>query len=172
MQRDGDDAYAVGRAAEALDQLGVPLPESATHEEVVVALDRAIAEREITLLDSASRKLRPKLTEYATLQDLRASISAEHLHHRLLVFGRVQEALTRLREVGSTDGMIARAPKEVASACDMDRVVIYRIEKQMLVAEAFHVAGDPSTAADLLEFSRANPALLSEQMLEREMLRR
>ena len=54
----------------------------------------------------------------------------------------------------------------------MDRVVIYRIDDQMLVAEAFHVAGDPSAAAELLAFSRENPAPLHEQMLEREMLRR
>ena len=88
------------------------------------------------------------------------------------MFGRVQEALSRLREVGSAHGMIARAPKAVAEACDMDRVVIYRIEAQSMVAEAFFVSGDPQLAAELLEYGRANPAPLDDQVLEREMLRR
>src|SRR5574339_273596 len=97
-----DGGRADPQAADALEQLDVSVPPAASHEELVEALDRAIAQR----------------------------------------------------EVGSTDGMIERAPKEVAAACDMDRVVIYRIEDQMLLAEAFYVAGQPEVAADLLAFSR------------------
>jgi DNA-binding CsgD family transcriptional regulator len=169
----GDGGREVPRAADALEQLDVRVPAAASHEELVEALDRAVAEREKALLKSApTRELKKSWAAYAELQNLRVSLSEEHLRHRLLVFGRVQEALSRLRDVGSTNGMIERAPKEVAAACDMDRVVIYRVEDQMLVAEAFFVAGQPEVAADLLAFSREHPASLLDQMLEREMLRR
>ncbi len=172
MERE-PDAQVLARAADALAELGVRVPEGVSHDGLVEALDRAIAQRETELLQAAPTSgLRTRLAEFAELQDLRTSIGEEHLRHRLLVFGRVQEALARLREVGSTDGMISRAPIEVARACDMDRVVIYRVQDQMMVAEAFFVSGDPERAAELLTFSRANPAPLRDQMLEREMLRR
>ena len=54
----------------------------------------------------------------------------------------------------------------------MDRVVIYRIEEQMMLAEAFFIAGDAERATALLDFSRQHPAPLHDQILEREMLRR
>ena len=41
-------------------------------------------------------------------------LGEDHLRQRLMVFGRVQEALARLRDVRSTDAMIRRAPAEVA----------------------------------------------------------
>ena len=91
---------------------------------------------------------------------------------RLMAFGRIHEALTRLRGIGATDEMVRRAPAEVAWACEFDRVALYRVEASMMVCEGFFIDGDPERAADLLEFSRANPAPLRDQVLEGEMVRR
>ena len=105
--------------------------------------------------------------------ELQAALAREaQLRERLRVFGRIQEALGRLRDVGSVEAMIRRAPQEVAKACDLDRIAIYRIVDGVMLAEAFHVAGDPALGDELLAFSRAHPAPLGEQILEREMLRR
>jgi DNA-binding CsgD family transcriptional regulator len=105
-------------------------------------------------------------------EELDAALAREQeLRDRVRVFGRIQEALGRLRDIGSVDGMIARAPAEVARACDMDRAVIYRVDEGLLVAEAFHVGEDEARAAALLAFSREHPLPLSEQVLESRMLR-
>ena len=105
-------------------------------------------------------------------EELEAALAREQeLRERVRVFGRIQEALVRLRDVGSVDAMIARAPAEVARACDMDRTVIYRVDDGMLVAEAFFIDGDEEAAAELLAFSRDHPLPLREQVLESEMLR-
>ncbi len=105
-------------------------------------------------------------------EELEAALAREQeLRERVRVFGRIQEALVRLRDVGSVDAMIARAPAEVARACDMDRAVIYRVDDGMLVAEAFFIDGDETAAAELLAFSREHPLSLREQVLESQMLR-
>ena len=105
--------------------------------------------------------------------ELAAALAREaQLQERLRVFGRIQEALGRLRDAGSVDVMIQRAPAEIAHACDVDRVVLFQIVDGRMVAEAFHVEGDAPRAAELLAFSREHPAPLGEQILEREMLRR
>jgi len=105
---------------------------------------------------------------------LEAALAREaQLRERLRVFGRIQEALGRLREFGSVAAMIERAPAEVARSCNMDRVVIYRLSADgLMVAESFHIEGDAGAGQRLLAFSRAHPVPLGEQILEREMLRR
>ncbi len=105
-------------------------------------------------------------------EELEAALAREQeLRDRVRVFGRIQEALVRLRDVGSVDAMIARAAAEAAHACDMDRAVVYRVDGDMLVAEAFFIGGDEERSAELLAFSREHPLPLREQVLEREMLR-
>jgi len=105
--------------------------------------------------------------------EIQAALAREaQLRERLRVFGRIQEALGRLREFGSVEAMIEHAPAEVARSCNLDRVVIYRLSaERMMVAESFHV-DDEEADARLLAFSRAHPVPLDEQILEREMLRR
>jgi DNA-binding CsgD family transcriptional regulator len=166
-------ADSISRAADALKRLDVELPEAVGHDDVIEALDELIAATEAELTElSADDALRERLARLTELVALRTTVGEEHLRQRLLVFGRIQEALGRLRDVRSTDAMIRRAPAEVALACDMDRVVIYRIDGGMMLAEAFFIAGDEERAERLLEFSRREPAPLHDQILEREMLRR
>lgn len=106
----------------------------------------------------------------ATEIALRARI--RELEDRLGVLARIHDELARLRRLGSLEALIDRTPAAVAEACGFDRVVVFRVDGPLLMAESFHVAGDPDRAAELLSFSRAHPARLDEQILEREMIRR
>jgi DNA-binding CsgD family transcriptional regulator len=94
------------------------------------------------------------------------------LRRRLSTLGDVHGALTRLRELRSVEAIIAAAPREACVACGFDRAVVYRVRGAELIAESFHVVGDPATASRLLEFSREHPLQLEQQVLEREMMRR
>ncbi|MBA2763136.1 MAG: GAF domain-containing protein, partial [Thermoleophilaceae bacterium] len=105
------------------------------------------------------------------LASLRSELVEERLGRRLLVFGRIHEALGRLRGIGTTDAMIRRAPEQVAWACDFDRVALYRVDEGLMVCEGFYIVDDPERAAEMLDFSRANPAPLRDQILETEMIR-
>src|SRR5215210_3451533 len=99
------------RAAQALTRLGAPLPAAAGHDDVLEALDVAIAELEGQLIDrSSDPAVRERWGQLTELLDLRTTIGEDHLRQRLMVFGRVQEALARLRDVRSTEAMIRRAP--------------------------------------------------------------
>ncbi|WP_205695785.1 LuxR C-terminal-related transcriptional regulator [Conexibacter sp. SYSU D00693] len=94
------------------------------------------------------------------------------LRRRLDTLAAVHEALARLRRVRTVEGLIARAPQEVCGACGFDRCVVYQVRGPELIAESFHVDGDPATAERLLAFSRRFPLQLRDQVLEREMVRR
>lgn len=106
------------------------------------------------------------------LVELAEELADGRLRRRLAVFTRINRALARLREAGSVRAMIERAPREAAGACGFDRVVVYRVDGGELVAESFFVGEDGALARRLLEFSRAHPAQLREQILESEMVRR
>lgn len=105
------------------------------------------------------------------LEQARAEL--DHLRRRVEVFGRIHDVLGRLRDVGSVEAMIARAPAAVREACDFDRIVVFQVDDDMMmVAEAFHIEGNPQRAAELLAFSREHPVPLREQIFESEMIRR
>ncbi|HEX4110681.1 MAG TPA: LuxR C-terminal-related transcriptional regulator [Solirubrobacteraceae bacterium] len=106
------------------------------------------------------------------LTELREELAERSLQDRLRALTRIHDALGRLRALGSVTGLIERTPRVLAEACGFDRTVVFRVDGAVLRAESFHVAGDPERAQELLEFSRAHPAQLREQILEREMIRR
>jgi len=144
-----------------------------TRSDELEGLDAAIAAAEAALLEEAgSEELRLRWSALLELQRERASVAEAHTARRLQVFERIHESLARLRELGTVAAMVQRAPAEIARSCGFDRVAIYRIDGSMLVCEGFHVRGDPVRARELLEFSRAHPAPLQEQILETEMVRR
>src|SRR5207302_356625 len=103
---------------------------------------------------------------------LAGELAERELEDRLRVLARIHDALARLRRLESLEALIEHTPRALAEACAFDRTVVYRVNGPLLVAESFYVAGDPGRAAELLSFSRARPAPLREQILEREMVRR
>lgn len=164
-------AADIPSAVAALSELGIELPAASRHIDIIDALDGAIRELSAAVMTRApGASQRRDWQRLAELHELRHSIGNAHLRYRLLVFSRIQAALARLRDLDSADLMIRRLPGEVARACDIDRVSIFRVEGDMMVSEAFYIEGDPARAAELFEFTRANPIQLEQQILERQML--
>jgi DNA-binding CsgD family transcriptional regulator len=100
------------------------------------------------------------------------SEAERRLRRRLDTLASVHRSLTTLRELRTAEAMIARAPRAVCEACGFDRAVLYRVHGDELVAESFHVVGDPDTAAKLLQFSREQPLVMQQGNRELEMIRR
>lgn len=94
------------------------------------------------------------------------------LRERLETLSRVHDALARLRELPTVEAIIARAAAEACTACGFDRAVVYQLRGPELIAESFHVEGQPEVSARMLEFSRDLPLRLEPQSHEREMIRR
>lgn len=120
----------------------------------------------------------------AALEALGATDDAVELHRaacelverdvlgRLRVLERVQAAIERLAEAGPVSEIVERAPVEAATAVELDRVLLSRIEDGCLVAEAFHCPDDPEHAAATLALLKQAPVRLDYPLLEAEMLRR
>jgi DNA-binding CsgD family transcriptional regulator/putative methionine-R-sulfoxide reductase with GAF domain len=85
---------------------------------------------------------------------------------------RIHDALARLRLMESPEQLLERSTPEACAACGFDRAVLYRLSGSKLVAESFHVEGDPEWAAELLAASRADPLPLDQGLNETEALRR
>lgn len=111
-------------------------------------------------------------THLVELLEQHESDAERRLRRRLDTLAAVHGSLTRLREMRTAEAMIAHAPRAVCEACGFDRAVLYRVRGDELVAESFHVVGDPDTAAKLLEFSRAQPLRMEQGNRELEMIRR
>jgi DNA-binding CsgD family transcriptional regulator len=94
------------------------------------------------------------------------------LRERLDTLARIHAALARLRELPTVEAIIARAAAEACASCGFDRAVVYQLRGPELIAESFHVEGQPEIAAQMLEFSRDMPLRLEPQSREREMIRR
>lgn len=94
------------------------------------------------------------------------------VRERLDTLARVHTSLARLRELPTVEAIIARAAAEACSSCGFDRAVVYQLRGAELIAESFHVDGQPEIAAQMLEFSRDMPLQLEPQSREREMIRR
>ncbi|MHB8691434.1 MAG: LuxR C-terminal-related transcriptional regulator [Solirubrobacteraceae bacterium] len=138
-----------------------------TDLELHAAIDKARVR--IAACDSAAAEDCRTLLELVALSQ---ELAVRELQSRLRVLSRIHDALARLRRLSSLEALIEQTPKELAEACSFDRTVVYRVDGPHLMAESFYVAGDPERAAELLSFSRAHPAQLREQILEREMIRR
>lgn len=139
------------------------------------ALDDELAdleERVTRLAEDSAPELRAALQALSDLHQRRDRAADAQVRDRLGVLARVHEALARLRQMPSAEAMIAAAPRSACEACGFDRAVIYRVRGKELLAESFHVDGDPDAAARLLAFSRKHPAALATRVIEAEMVRR
>lgn len=110
--------------------------------------------------------------ELLELSRSRQRTADAELQRRLATFVRIHEAVLALRERGSVESIIRGAPEAIATACDFDRVVIFRLVDAEMLAESFYIKGDPARAADLLTHSREHPPQLDDQVLETAMIRR
>jgi DNA-binding CsgD family transcriptional regulator len=165
---DGAKTALEERVRQLLSADGGGIDGSAGLRVAVIAAAQSMQSR-IAERDGAAGEDCQMLLELVTLS---AELAERLLEDRLRVLARIHDALARLRRLESLEALIGHTPAVLAEACSFDRVVIYRVDGPLLMAESFYVAGDPERAAELLSFSRAHPAQLREQILEREMIRR
>jgi DNA-binding CsgD family transcriptional regulator len=124
----------------------------AAHGALAVALDA----------DPASDELRALLAE----------LVQEGAIARLRALERVHDALARLADAGPISEIIERAPTEAATAIELDRVLLSRVDDGWLVAEALHWEGDAKSAEQTLARLRAAPVQIAYPLVEGELLRR
>jgi LuxR family transcriptional regulator, regulator of acetate metabolism len=108
----------------------------------------------------------------AELRSLARRLSEEGALARLRVLERVHAATAHLADAGPVSEIIDRAPGEAATALDLDRVLLSRLEEGWLVAEALHVSDDERGAEATLARLRAAPVRVGYPLVEGELLRR
>lgn len=85
---------------------------------------------------------------------------------------RVADAIRRLGEVGSPQGILDRAAEELGTSSGFDRVLIGEVRADGLHARSLWSAGDPAGAAAALEELRRAPIRLEYPSIEDEVARR
>jgi LuxR family transcriptional regulator, regulator of acetate metabolism len=105
------------------------------------------------------------------LAGVRDRLREARSRQRMAALARVQESLARLSGIASVSALIDRAPEEVCRL-GFDRAMISRVHGSSWVPEAFHIAGDPDWAHEILQAGRAEPQQLTHMILETEMVRR
>jgi DNA-binding CsgD family transcriptional regulator len=108
----------------------------------------------------------------AELRILAGRLAEEGALARLRVLERVRAAVSHLADAGPVSEIIDRAPGEAATALDLDRVLLSRLDEGWLVAEALHCADDERASEQTLARLRAAPAQLGYPLVEGELLRR
>ena len=82
---------------------------------------------------------------------------------------RAREAVRRLGEVGSPQGILSRAPEELGAASQFDRVVISEVTERSLRASAIWSRDDPEGGAAALAALRRKPLALEYPLIENEV---
>ena len=123
-------------------------------------------------LKQVDERFATALDALVDVTDIRAERAAREEQRRAETLTRIHDALARLRLIESPEKLLERSTPEACAACGFDRAVLYRLSGSKLVAESFHVEGDPEWAAELLAASRADPLPLDQGLNETEALRR
>lgn len=85
---------------------------------------------------------------------------------------RVADAVRRLGEVGSPQGILERAAEELGTSSEFGRVLIGEVRSDGLYARSLWSEGDPDGAAAALEGLRRAPIPLEYPTIEDEVARR
>ena len=137
-----------------------------------LALDRALDHVADALEGRPSAKLLATLSAHAgALHRLQRELGDARLAHRSLAFARVQAALSRLRELGTTDQAI-RAVATEALTLGFSRIIVSRVRDGYWLPEVVLIDGDAAWGEAILAAGRADPQPLDHMILESEMVRR
>ena len=101
----------------------------------------------------------------------REIVEAEYVR-RADALERVTDAVGRLGEVGSPQGILDRAAEELGTSSEFGRVLIGEVGPDGLRARALWSAEDPAAAAAALEELRRDPVALEYPSIEDEVARR
>jgi DNA-binding CsgD family transcriptional regulator len=113
--------------------------------------------------------LQRTLVELLTLE--REIAEAEYVR-RSDALERVADAIRRLGEVGSPQGILDRAAEELGTSSGFDRVLLGEVRPDGLHARSLWSAADPAGAAAALEELRRTPVRLEYPSIEDEVTRR
>jgi DNA-binding CsgD family transcriptional regulator len=83
---------------------------------------------------------------------------------------RAREAVGRLGDVGSPQGILSRAPEELGAASQFDRVLISEVADRSLRASAIWSRDDPEAGAAALAQLRRVPVALEYPLIEDEVV--
>lgn len=107
------------------------------------------------------------------LGEVRLMLAGERVARRLDGVLQVQRALARLRAVGSTDQMLAKAPEAVCTYCGFAVAILWRVEEGVVTPVSAFSARDPGWDDKVRRFcAKLAPIELDTMMLESDMLRR
>jgi DNA-binding CsgD family transcriptional regulator len=101
----------------------------------------------------------------------REIVEAEYVR-RADALERVGDAVRRLGEIGSPQGILDRAAEELGVSSEFDRVLIGEVRGDELHARAVWIAGDSAAARAALEELRATPVRLEYPSIEEEVAHR
>jgi LuxR family transcriptional regulator, regulator of acetate metabolism len=85
--------------------------------------------------------------------------------------GRVADAIRRLGEIGSPQGILDRAAEELGASSAFDRVIVGEVLGDSLVVRSVWTDSDPGGAAAALEALRPEPIRLEYPLVEDEVAR-
>jgi LuxR family transcriptional regulator, regulator of acetate metabolism len=107
------------------------------------------------------------------LGEIRLMLAGERAARRLDGVVQVQRALARLRAVGSTDQMLAKAPEAVCTYCGFAVAILWRVDEGVLTPVSAFSTRDPGWDDKVRRFcAKFAPIELDAMMLESDMLRR
>jgi DNA-binding NarL/FixJ family response regulator len=109
------------------------------------------------------------LTELLALE--REIVEAEYVR-RADALERVADAVRRLGEIGSPQGILERAAEELGASSEFDRVLLGEVRGSELSPRALWSDPDPEAAAASLEELRRRPIRLEYPSIEDEVARR
>jgi DNA-binding CsgD family transcriptional regulator len=108
----------------------------------------------------------------AELLALEREIAETEYVRRSDALERVADAVRRLGEIGSPQGILDRAAEELGTSSAFDRVLIGDVRPDGLYARSLWSAEDPAGAAAALEALRRAPVRLEYPSIEDEVARR
>jgi DNA-binding CsgD family transcriptional regulator len=105
----------------------------------------------------------------AELRALQLAAVARQERERVAALERVRQAVHRLGELGSHDGVLDRAAAELGGAAHFDRVLLSAVRDDLLEPHALWQAGDGAGGDALLERLRRAPIPLAYPLVEAEV---
>jgi DNA-binding CsgD family transcriptional regulator len=103
------------------------------------------------------------------LRQLEREIVELGLLRRRDALERVRDAVARIGEVGSPEGILDRAAEELGTGSALDRVLISQVRDDLLVPHAMWVRGDRAAAEAALAQLARDPVRLEYPLIEHEI---
>src|SRR5258708_40339632 len=99
------------------------------------------------------------------LGEIRLMLAGERVARRLDGVLQVQRALARLRAVGSTDQMLAKAPEALCNYCGFAVAILWRVEEGVVTPVSAFSARDPGWAGKVRPFWAKLPPIELETVM-------